>query len=95
MPQGMVVLTVNHHHLGPREAETTIVVGETKGLCHLISHFLSPIVGLRATGAHYQWLPQCSTGLIDQILAFPKREMALGGWSSYEDKCPHLQRQRY
>ena len=63
----MVALTINHHHIGPQGAETAIDVGGTKGLHHLSSCHLPQAVGLRATGAHYRWLPQCPPGLIDHI----------------------------
>ena len=63
----MVAPTVNPHHFGPQEAEDTIDVRETKGLHHLSSTYLPEIVGLRATGVHYQWLPQCCLGLTDQM----------------------------
>ena len=66
MPLGMVVPTVNHHHIGPQEAKTAIDVRETTGLHHLTSHCLPWIMGSRATGAHYQQLPQYCPGLIGQ-----------------------------
>ena len=50
----------------PQGAKTTIDIGGTKGLHCLGSHHLPQIVGSRATGAHYQWLPGCHPGLIDQ-----------------------------
>ena len=53
--------------LAPQGAETTINVGGTKGLHHLGCHHLPQIVGLRVTGAHYWWLPQCCPGLIGQM----------------------------
>ena len=53
--------------LAPEGAEITIDVRETKGLHHLSSPHLPQIVGLRVTGAHYQWLPQCCPGLIGQM----------------------------
>ena len=62
----MVALTINHHHIGPKVAKIAIDVGETKGLHHLSSPHLPQIVGLRATGVHYQWLPQCHLGLTGQ-----------------------------
>ena len=52
--------------LGHQGAEIAIDIGETKGLCHLGSPNLPQIVGLRATGIHYQWLPQCCLGLTGQ-----------------------------
>ena len=67
MSLGMVVPNINHHHIGPQEAKTTIDIRETKGLHHLSSHCLSQIVGLTVTGPHYQWLPWCHPGLIDQM----------------------------
>ena len=67
MPPGMVALTVNHHHVGPQGARNAIDIGETKGLCHLGSPHLPQIVGLRVTGDHYQWLPQCHLGLTCQM----------------------------
>ena len=63
----MVALTINHHHVGPQGAEIAIDVRETKGLCHLGSPHLPQIVGSRATGVHYQWLPQCRLGLTHQM----------------------------
>ena len=62
----MVVLIINHHPIGPQEAKNIIDVRETKGLNHLGSLHLPWTVGLRATGVHYQWLPQCHLGLIGQ-----------------------------
>ena len=59
----MVVLIVNHCLVGPREAKNVMDVGEIKGLHHLNSPHLSQTMGLRATGAHYQWLPQFCLGL--------------------------------
>ena len=67
MPPGMVAPTVNHHHVSPKGAETAIDVGETKGLHCLSSHHLPQTEGSRVTGAHYQQLPQCCPGLIDQM----------------------------
>ena len=63
----MVALTVNHHHIGPQGAKIAIDVGETKGLCHLGSPHLPQTVGLRVTGVHYLWLPQCYLGLTGQM----------------------------
>ena len=63
----MVALTINHHHIIPQGAETAIDKGGTKGLHHFASHHLPQTEGLRATGAHYQQLPQCHLGLIDQM----------------------------
>ena len=63
----MVVQIVNHHHIGPREAENVIDVRETKALCHLSSPHLPWIMGLRVTGVCYQWLPQCHLGLTGQM----------------------------
>ena len=57
----------NHHHIGPQGAEITIDIGETKGLHHLSSPHLPWIMGLRATGVHYQQLPQCCLGLTGQM----------------------------
>ena len=51
----------------PQGAETVIDIGGTKGLHHLGSHHLPWTVGSRVTGIHYQWLPQCHPGLIDQM----------------------------
>ena len=62
----MVVPTTNHHHVGPQGAKTTIDIRGTKGLHCLSSHCLPQIVGSRATRAHYQHLPPCHPGLIDQ-----------------------------
>ena len=63
----MVVLIVNYHLIGPREANDAIDVGETKGLHHLGSPHLLWTMGLRATGVHYQWLPRCHLGLTGQM----------------------------
>ena len=62
----MVVQIINHHLVGPQEAENIIDVGETKGLHHLSSPHLPHTVGLRATEVHYQWLPQCHLHLTSQ-----------------------------
>ena len=70
MPLGMVAPTVNHHHIGAQGAESTIDVGEIKGLCHLGSHHLPQTKGSRVTGAHYQQLPQCHPGLIDKMVSW-------------------------
>ena len=51
------VQIVNHHLIGPQEAENVIDIGETKGLHHLSSPHLPQTMGLRVTRAHYQWLP--------------------------------------
>ena len=45
---GMVVLIINHHLIGPQEAENVTDVGETKGLHHLSSPYLPWTMGLRA-----------------------------------------------
>ena len=66
MHLGMVVLTINHHPIGPQEAENVIDVRETKGLNHLSSPHLPQTVGLRATRVCYQWLPWCHLGLTGQ-----------------------------
>ena len=66
MPQGMVAPIGNPHHVSPQEAENAIDIGETKGLHHLSSPHLPQIMGLRVTGVHYQWLPQCCLGLTGQ-----------------------------
>ena len=57
---------INHRHVSPQEAKNAIDVGETKGLHHLGSPHLPQIMGSRATGVHYQWLPQCHLGLTGQ-----------------------------
>ena len=62
----MVVPIVNCHLISPQEAENVIDVRETKGLNHLSSSHLPWTMGLRATGVHYQWLPQCHLGLTGQ-----------------------------
>ena len=62
----MVVLIINHHLIGPREAKNLIDIGETKGLHPLGSPHLPQTVGLRVTGVHYQWLPRCCLGLTGQ-----------------------------
>ena len=41
----------------PQEAKNAIDIRETKDLHHLGSPHLPQIMGLRATGVHYQWLP--------------------------------------
>ena len=66
MPPGMVAPINNHHHIGPQEAKNAIDVRETKDLHHLCSPHLPQIMGLRVTGVHYQWLPQCHLGLTGQ-----------------------------
>ena len=53
----MVAPIINPHHIDPQEAKNAIDIGETKGLCHLISPHLPQIMGFRATGVHYQQLP--------------------------------------
>ena len=64
-PLGRLVLMIDHHHLGPPEAEITIDVGGTKGHHYLGCHHLPQTVGLKVTGVHY-WLPcQCCPGWID------------------------------
>ena len=63
----MVALVINHHHVGPQEAKTAIDIGGTKGPHHLNSCHIPQIVGLKATEAHYQWLPPCHPGLTDQM----------------------------
>ena len=63
----MVAPTINHHHVGPQGAKIAIDVGETKCLHHLGSPHLPQIMGLRVTGAHYQWLPQCHPDLTGQM----------------------------
>ena len=62
----VMVLIINHNPNGPGEAENPIDIGETKGLYHLGSPHLPWIMGLRATGVHYQWLPWCCLGLPGQ-----------------------------
>ena len=51
----------------PPRAKTAIDIGGTKGLCHLGSHHLPQILGLRVTGYHYWQLPWCCPGLIHQM----------------------------
>ena len=63
----MVVLIINHHPVSPEEAENLIDIGETKGLNHLSSLHLPQAMGLRATGVHYQWIPQCHLGLTGEM----------------------------
>ena len=63
----MVVLTVNHHPISSQEAKNIIDIGETKNLHHLSSPHLPQTMGLRVTGVHYQWLPQCCLGLTGQM----------------------------
>ena len=64
---GMVVPTINHHPVSPQKTKNVIDVGETKGLHHLSSPHLPQTMGLRVTGACYQWLPQCHLGLTGQM----------------------------
>ena len=59
----MAVLTTHWHPIDPPEAENIIGIGETRGLIPLGSLRLPQIMGLRATGVCYQWLPQCHPGL--------------------------------
>ena len=66
MHLGMVVPIIHHHPIGPPEAENIIGIGETKGHNHLGSLHLPQTMGLRVTGVHYQWLPQCHLGLTGQ-----------------------------
>ena len=63
----MVVPIITHCLISPREAENAIDIGETKGLHHLGSPHLPQTMDLRATGVHYQWLPQCCLGLTGQM----------------------------
>ena len=63
----MVVLIINHHLIGPREAKNVIDVREIKGLHHLGSLNLPQIMGSRVTGVCYQWLPQYHLGLTGQM----------------------------
>ena len=80
---GMVVLTVNHHPVGPQEAKNVIDAGQTKGINHLSSPHLPQTVGLRVTGVCYQWLPQCHPGLtgqtyqdiLDEVDGIEKKEL--------------------
>ena len=48
----VLVLTVSHHHTGPREAETAIDVGGTKGYHHLGYHHIPWTTGSRVIGTH-------------------------------------------
>ena len=65
---GMVAPTVNHHDIGPGGAKIAIDIGETKGLSVTLIPLTFPwTVGLRVTGVHYQWLPQCHLGLTGQM----------------------------
>ena len=45
---GMVVLIINHHIIGPQEAENVTDVGETRGLCNLSSFSPSPDCGFKS-----------------------------------------------
>ena len=63
MHLGLVVPFVNHHPISPQEAENIIDIWEIKDLNHLGSLYLPQTVGSRATGGHYQQLPQCCLGL--------------------------------
>ena len=63
----MLAPNINHCHISPQGVETAIGIGETKGFHCLSSHHLPQMGGLRVTGAHYQWLPWCHPGLIDQM----------------------------
>ena len=62
----IVVLTTQHHPVGPLEARNIIGIRETKGLNHLSSLHLPQMVGSRATGVHYQH-PWYCPGLTSQI----------------------------
>ena len=66
MPLGTVVPIINHHLIGPQEAENAIDIRETKGLHYLSSPHLPQTVGLRVTKVHYQQLLQCHLGLTGQ-----------------------------
>ena len=59
----MLVLIINCHLIGPREAKNVTDIGETKGLHHLGSPHLPWTMVLRVTGACYQQLPRCHVGL--------------------------------
>ena len=63
----MVVPIANHQLVSPQEAESITDVRETKGLHFLGSPHLPQTVGLRASGVHYQQLPQCHLGLTGQM----------------------------
>ena len=62
----MVVPIINCHLISPQEAENVIDVRGNKGPNHLGSPHLLKTVGSRATGVHYQQLPQCHLGLTGQ-----------------------------
>ena len=62
----MVVPAINQCHAGSWGTKTAIDVGGTKGFHHLGYHHLPWTIGLRVTGAHYQWLCQCHPYQIDQ-----------------------------
>ena len=64
---GMVVPIINHHLVGPQEAKNVTDIREIKGLHHLNSPHLPQTVSSRATGVHYQQLPQCHLGLTGQM----------------------------
>ena len=80
----IVALIVNHHPVSPQEAGNIIDIRETKGLNHLGSPYPSQTVGSRATGVHYQWLPQCCLGLTghmdpgipDEVDSIERKELA-------------------
>ena len=61
------VLTTHHHPVGPPEAKNIIGIRETRGINHFSSLHLPQTVGLRATGVHYQQLPQCHPSLTGQM----------------------------
>ena len=77
----MVVLIIHCHPVGSPEAKNVIGIGKTKGLNHLSSLHLSQTMGLRATGVHYQQLPQCHLGLTrqtdpDEVDGIERKELA-------------------
>ena len=51
----------------PPRAKIAIGIRETKGLHYPSSPHLPQIMGSGATGAYYQWLPQCHLGLTGQM----------------------------
>ena len=50
----IAVPTTQCHPKGPQAARSIIGIGETKGLNHLGSLHLPPIVGLKVTGVRYR-----------------------------------------
>ena len=64
-PQGGLVLTIDHHHIGPPEAKITIDIRGTKGYHCLGCCCLPQTMGLKATGVCYLPPHRCCPGQID------------------------------